>query len=185
MSRRLLTWILFAAVAAPGASLSAQANFGIAAGYSGARGDFGNAVNAGYHVGASLQLSHALSPIRARFDAGLANFKYKIRSASVGDASARVLSATADAVVAPAQFGGAYVIGGVGVYRMSAECDGCTTTNTRGGLNGGVGYDVRLTGFTVFAEARYHYIAGPSDPTNAGVKGSSTQFFPISVGLRF
>lgn len=187
MSRRLLTWALVAAVATPAAPLAAQASFGIAAGYSGASGDFGKAVNAGYHVGASLQLSHALSPIRARFDAGLSDFKYKSlgRPASLGDAKARVLSATADAVLAPAQLGGAYIIGGVGLYRMTSECSSCSTSATKGGVNGGVGYDIRLTGFTVFAEARYHYIAGPSDPTNAGVRGSNTQFFPISVGLRF
>jgi hypothetical protein len=41
-----------------------------------------------------------------------------------------------------------------------------------------------LTGFSAFAEARYHYIAGPSDPTNGGIK-SSTQFIPISFGVRF
>ncbi len=184
MSRRLLTWIVVAAVATPGASLAAQAHFGVAAGYSGARGDFGNAVDAGYHVGALIEVSAPASPLRVRLDGDFAEFKYKGTS-STFDAKARVLSATADAVVAPAQFGGAYLIGGVGLYRMSSECDHCSTLATKGGVNGGIGYDVHLTGFTVFAEARYHYIAGPSDPTNAGVKGSSTQFFPISVGLRF
>ena len=198
MSKRWLIWIVVAAAAAPRASLGAQASFAIAAGFSGARGDLGNAVNAGYHLLASIatdagvylpsgpdraQRSNAGSLFRVRADAAFTEFRYKVPS-GIRNAKARVLSGTANALVSPAQFGGGYLIGGIGLYRMSAECDGCTTATTKGGLNGGVGYELRFTGLKLFAEARYHYIAGPSDPTTGGVK-SSTQFVPISLGVIF
>jgi hypothetical protein len=198
MSRGRLIWIVVAAAAAvPCTSLRAQTSVAIAAGVSGARGDFGNAVNTGYHLLASIatdagvylpsgrdraQRSNAGSPFRIRVDGGLTEFRYKVPG--ISNAKARVLSGTANALVSPPQFGGGYVIGGIGLYHMSAECDGCTTSTTKGGLNGGVGYELRFTGIRLFAEARYHYIAGPSDPTTAGVK-SSTQFVPISLGVIF
>jgi hypothetical protein len=183
MSRRLLIPVIVAAIAVPRASLTAQASFGVAGGYSGARGDFGTVVDAGYHLGASIGLSVPGSPVRVRAEGGFAEFNYKGPLATT-NGKVRVLSGTANALVSPGQLGGAYLIGGVGLYRLSAECDRCTTSTTKGGFNGGVGYELRLTGFAVFAEARYHYIAGRSDPTTAGVK-SSTQFIPISVGVTF
>jgi hypothetical protein len=48
-----------------------------------------------------------------------------------------------------------------------------------GGLQFGFG------GRSIFLEARYHYIGGPNDPTNGGVKNSNTQFIPVSIGLIF
>ena len=197
MSRRKLIWIMVAAAAAPSASLRAQTSFAIAAGVSGPRGSLGNAVNTGYHLLASIatdagmylpsgsdraQRSNAGAPFRIRVDGGVTEFRYKLPG--VSNAKARVLSGTANALVSPPQFGGGYIIGGIGLYHMSAECDGCTTSTTKGGVNGGVGYELRFTGLKLFAEARYHYIAGPSDPTTGGVK-SSTQFVPISLGVIF
>ena len=198
MSRRRLTWVMVVAAAVPCASVRAQASFAIAAGFSGPRGDFGNVVNSGYHILASIatdagvylpsghdraQRSNAGSPFRVRADGELTEFRYKLPSGA-RNAKARVLSGTANALVSPPQFGGGYVIAGIGLYHMSAECDGCTTSTTKGGLNGGVGYELHLTRIKLFAEARYHYIGGPSDPTTGGVK-SSTQFIPISLGVIF
>jgi len=197
MSRRRLIWIIVAATAVPSPSLRAQTRFAIAAGVSGPRGSLGNAVNTGYHFLASIatdagmylpsgsdraQRSNAGAPFRIRVDGGVTEFKYKVPG--IRDAKARVLSGTANALISPPQFGGGYIIGGIGLYHMSAECDGCTTSTTKGGVNGGVGYELPLTRVRLFAEARYHYIGGPSDPTTAGVK-SSTQFIPVSVGVIF
>ena len=198
MSRQGLMWIMVAAAVAPAAALRAQTSFAIAAGVSGPRGTLGNAVNTGYHVLASIatdagmylpsgsdraQRSNAGAPLRIRVDGGWTEFGYKLPT-GVRNAKARVLSGTANALVSPPQFGGGYVIGGIGLYHMSAECDGCTTSTTKGGVNGGVGYELALTRVRLFAEARYHYIGGPSDPTTAGVK-TSTQFVPISLGVIF
>ena len=198
MSRRRLIWLIVVAAAAPGTPLPAQTSFALAAGFSGPRGDLGHAVNTGYHVLASIatdagmylptgrdraQRSNAGSPFRVRVDGGVTEFKYKLPT-NATNAKARVLSGTANALVSPPRFGGGYIIGGIGVYQMTAECDGCTTSTTKGGANGGVGYELRLTRIRLFAEARYHYIAGPSDPTNGGVR-SSTQFVPISLGVIF
>jgi hypothetical protein len=197
MSRRKLMWIMVAAAAAPSASLRAQTSFAIAAGVSGPRGSLGNAVNTGYHFLASIatdagmylpsgsdraQRSNAGAPFRIRVDGGVTEFRYKLPG--VSNAKARVLSGTANALVSPPQFGGGYIIGGIGLYHMSAECESCTTSTTKGGVNGGVGYEHPLARVRLFAEARYHYIGGPSDPTTAGVR-SSTQFVPLSLGVIF
>jgi hypothetical protein len=67
---------------------------------------------------------------------------------------------------------------------MSALCSGCTASTTKLGYNGGGGFRRQLNGFSMFLEARFHYIPGASDPTTAGIK-SSTRFVPISIGMIF
>lgn len=183
MSRQLA----FAALlmfAVPVASARAQTSLGVAAGLTTPSGDFDRLADAGFHVTGLLTLAAPLAPLRLRAEASLSDFKYA-GTFGAGGAKARILSGTANAVLKVPQLAGPYIIAGLGIYRMTAECDGCTASATKGGFNGGAGFQIGLGTLSAFAEARFHYIAGPSDPTTAGVKNSSTRLIPISVGLTF
>jgi hypothetical protein len=181
MSRNLLTAAAFVAFAFPAATTSAQMGYGLAAGLSVPIGDFGKATDTGYHLTGLVTMSAPLLPIGFRADGSFSEFNYSDPSS----AKARLVYATVNAVVPSPGIFGPYVIGGFGIYHASAQCSTCTTTSTKGGINVGAGIKFGLGGLAVFVEARHHYIAGPSDPTNGGVKGSSTQFIPVSFGLTF
>lgn len=173
----------FAALAlAVSTSAHAQSGLGIAAGWSLPTSDFGDAVNSGYHVTALYHVTKKDSPIGFRFDGTFSEFDYKIPGLT--DAKARLIYGTANIVLSAKGGMGPYVLGGGGVYRSSAECTGCTTSNTNGGFDGGVGYRFGLSGFSAFLEARYHSIPSKSNATTGGTS-SSTSFIPISFGLIF
>lgn len=183
MSWKLLTAAALAAFALPAPTARAQIGLGLAAGLSVPQGDFGKVAKSGYHVTGLIAVGAPLIPIGLRVEGTFSEFDYKASLGGNGE-KARLLYATANAVLTSPGIIAPYLIGGVGIYHATAVCDLCTTSNTRGGFNGGIGVKFGLTGFSAFAEARYHYIAGPSDPTNGGIK-SSTQFIPISFGVRF
>jgi len=182
MSRKLLTAAL-AVLALPVATAQAQMHYGVAAGLSAPEGDFGKVADAGYHVTGLVTVSAPLAPVGLRVEGSFSEFNYKSTLSSTS-AKARLLSATANAVFASPGIMGPYLVGGLGIYRASAECSGCSTSSTKGGFNGGAGFRFGLSGFSAFLEARFHYIPGASDATTGGVK-SSTQFIPISFGLTF
>lgn len=180
---------IVAAVLIAGLSFSAVARaqmaYGASAGLNSPRGDFGLLVNTGYHITGLAEYSVPLMPFGFRGEASWSELGYKSSIGGPPGAHTRIVSAIANGMISPPAMGGLYVIGGFGIYRMTAECSTCTTIATKGGLNGGLGYRLGLGGISTFIEARYHYIAGPSDPTNGGVKTSNTQFIPVSVGVRF
>src|SRR5512132_279892 len=184
MSCKLLTAVTLAAFALPATTARAQIGLGLAAGLSVPQGDFGKVAESGYHVTGLIAVGAPIIPIGLRVEGSFSEFNYKGSLGGNGE-KARLLYATANAVLTSPGIIAPYLIGGVGIYRASAVCDLCTTSTTKGGFNGGVGFRFGLSGFSAFAEARYHYIGGPSDPTNGGVEGSSTQFIPISFGVRF
>ena len=81
-----------------------------------------------------------------------------------------------------------YLIAGFGIYRFSDNSTCSSTTagacndlagsgsNTRMGINGGVGVNFHLSRFSTFVEARVHQVF---------TEGESSQMIPISVGIRF
>jgi hypothetical protein len=179
-----MTRTLFAiamALALPVGASGAQVGLGVAAGPSMSHGDFGKVANSGYHVTGLLTIGIPLAPVGGRVEASFSEFNYK----GATDVKARIVSVTANAEVSAPGLLGPYLIGGIGMYHSTAECSSCTTSGTKVGYNGGVGLKIGLAGFSAFVEARYHYIAGPNDPTNGGVSGASTQFIPISFGVTF
>lgn len=181
MSRKLQLAAALAVLALPVVTARAQIGLGVAAGASAPMGDFGKAVESGYHVTGLLTLGVPLLPVGGRLEGSFSEFNYKAVS---NGAKSRILSATANGTLSTPGLIGPYLIGGVGIYRATAECTGCNTSSTKVGYNGGGGMKIGLAGFSVFVEARYHYVPGASDPTNGGVK-SSTQFIPVSVGVTF
>jgi hypothetical protein len=183
MPRKLLAAAVLSMFAFPFATGQAQLHYGVAGGLSAPLGDFGDVADAGYHLTGLLSVSMPLAPIGFRIEGSFNEFKYKSSISSI-DAKARIWSGTANAVLSSPGIIGPYLIGGLGIYNAYASCDGCNSSSTKGGLNGGAGLKLGLSGFSAFIEARYHYIPGGSDATTAGTK-SSTQYIHISVGVTF
>ena len=152
-------------------------SFGIALGASMPTGDFGDAVDMGYHALGTLAWAPPSLHVGIRFDAQYNMFSGKDFSGISGP-DLKVLGITANATwgmpmaaspVSP------YLIGGIGMYRSSFDCDGCSSQSDMG-FNVGVGTKFALSGFGTFAEIRYHSIQAD---------GGSANFIPISFGIMF
>src|SRR5947208_2653356 len=102
----------------------AQVGYGAAAGLSLPQGDFGKAAESGYQVTGLVNVSAPLAPIGFRGEGAFGEYNYK----GTGNAKARVMSVTANAIVSPPGMMGLYAVGGVGLYFMSAQCSGCTSS---------------------------------------------------------
>ena len=76
-----------------------------------------------------------------------------------------------------------YVLAGAGMYRES--CDICSS-QTKLGINGGLGIVVPLSGISTIIEARFHMVFDAEDATDPGTTSVSNSIFvPISVGILF
>ena len=90
-----------------------------------------------------------------------------------------ILAITADGVYQfrpSAQSGSStipYVIAGLGLYHLSSSGSG--GSQTKFGINAGAGLEFRLTGFSVYAEGRFHDIF---------TSGKSGHYIPLTVGVK-
>jgi opacity protein-like surface antigen len=184
-----LTAIFLAALTAVAQSAQAQASpisFGVTAGATKALGDFGNAVDLGYHAGALVQWQGPDLPVAIRVDGVYHRFSVNqstLTGSGLNDANISIIAGTVDGVwMFPTESGAPmspYLIGGPGFYHISASCSDCqgiTATANKFGLNGGAGLSFPLSGFSAFVEARYHHIF---------TDGGSSSMIPISVGIVF
>jgi hypothetical protein len=177
MSRKLLMVAALAVIALPVASAQAQLGFGAAAGLSVPLGDFADVASSGYHLTGIVNFSAPLAPVGFRGEVGFSQFGVKSGIGAPSDTKFNMLSGVANAVVSTPGMMGVYGIGGLGMYRMSTSCSGCASdATTKVGFNLGAGIKFGLSGFSAFAEARFHSVA---------TEGSSTNFFPISFGVTF
>lgn len=182
---------LSAAVVAP-VELSAQApvarpiRFGATAGLTLPLGDFGDAADAGFHVGGLLDFKFAGSPVGLRVDGQWHRNGLKDFEGINIDGNADILFGAASLVFEPTTNAASslapYVLGGVGVYRVKLTgddfegIDDDERSETKAGFNVGGGLKFKLSGFDTFLEARYHYINSSE---------GSTSFIPISFGIVF
>lgn len=143
-------------------------------GLSATTGQFGDRNDAGYSLGLGFGMRQGLSPLAFRAEAAYNEFSQKF----AGD-KAHATGFTANAIyeflTGPTNAFVPYAIGGIGYY-STREPDplfnGESQSNIGWNLGGGVRFP--LSGFSVYAEARYHSIS------NAGV-----QFAPIVFGVVF
>ena len=153
-------------------------SFGVAIGASKATGDGSDAINLGYHALGTLAFAPPTLPVGVRVDAMFNTFGLD----GAGDGSLRIMGVNANATwgmpmaaspISP------YLIGGLGMYNMKVDFDGCGDAckgETDLGFNVGVGTKFALSGFATFAEIRYHSIQ---------TEGESSTFIPISFGIMF
>ncbi|HEU4642126.1 MAG TPA: hypothetical protein VFS44_06690 [Gemmatimonadaceae bacterium] len=174
--------------------------FGIAAGATIPTGSTSDLHGTGWHVQGLVDWMSPVAPIGLRGDLGFTSLGGK--EISAGNTSIRaddlhMWAGTADAVwmFRPATGTSVmtpYALGGVGLYHSSGGRSATTslgTTQTTDdsswnfGLNFGGGVMFDLSGFSTFAEARFHNVF------NAGRNGqgekASAHFIPITFGVRF
>lgn len=150
-----------------------RASVGIAAGATVPIGDLGDATSTGFHVLGTLAVSGtAASPLGFRVD-GMYN------SLSGKSSGPDVTMWTVNGNLVYAFPGGLtatpYLIAGAGWYNTKADQSGAESTSDLG-INGGIGARFALSGFSTFAEVRFHNIF--SDP-------NSSQVIPLTFGILF
>lgn len=157
-------------IAAPEAR--AQMAVSIAAGAALPTGDAGDGLKMGYNATVGVGIKPPLAPLGLRIEGMFNSFEMD----GVADGSMRTM-----ALVANGTFSGpampVYLIGGLGMYNSkgkvgSVSGDGVTDL----GINIGAGFNIPLTGFGTFIEARYHHIM--TDPGSFGI-------IPITFGIKF
>jgi hypothetical protein len=181
MSRKMFAVAAFALMA-PIAMAQAQLKFGIGAGASLPNGDFGDAVDMGYHLMATAGIQPPLAPVGFRVDGIFHEFNFK---APASDTKARILGVNANAIFSMpgAVVLSPYAIGGVGMYRQSiSPAPTGFESETDMGVNLGAGIKFGLAGFAAFGEIRFHNIFNGDDGTGSS---SSTRFIPITFGILF
>jgi hypothetical protein len=163
-----LTLSLVVALLAPLASARAQNSFSVAAGASFPTSTFGDLHDIGYHVGVGIGIQPPTSPLGFRFE-GMFN---EFDRSGIGSVKTRVLGATANASANLSGKFGPYLIGGLGLYNTKNTNGGGDSSDI--GFNLGGGFRFELTGFSAYAEARYHRVGD----------GVAT-FIPVTFGLTF
>ena len=174
-----------AAVAIAAAPAAAQGpvnpvSFGISAGAAIPTGDAGDGLNTGFSVDGIISLRTPTSPVGFRAEVGYTRFGYK----QLDDVNLRVISGVANLVLpfsaAPTAVVRPYVIGGVGAYNLKVTADDVDDddidSETKLGLNAGIGVEIPLSGITGFGEVRF---------TSVFTEGNNLNFVPIRFGIRF
>lgn len=175
MKRTLVgTTMLFAALTTIAVPAQAQrrTSLGIAAGATVPIGDLGDATSTGFHVLGTLAVSGtASSPVGFRIDG-----MYNDLSGKSSGPDVKVWTVNGNLVYA---FPGGmtatpYLIAGAGWYNSKAQ--GADNSSNNLGINAGIGARFALSGFSTFAEVRFHNIF--SDP-------NSTRIIPLTFGILF
>ncbi|HEX6815329.1 MAG TPA: porin family protein [Gemmatimonadaceae bacterium] len=184
---RRMVWSVIAAVtslafAVPASAqlASSPARFGIVGGGTFPIGNLSDVSSSGWHAGALVDLGLPLVPLGFRVEGTWHQLGSKDTPDRISPSEkARVIAVTLNATYAfgPQPLIKPYIIGGVGGYNVEYEPSGLHSfSETRFGINLGAGLRVQLTGFSTFAEIRWHDIF---------TTGNSVQMLPISVGVTF
>jgi opacity protein-like surface antigen len=154
--------------------------YGGALGMSMPMGDAGDGLNAGFDLKGMVGFHPVTLPVDFRGEIGYDRF-----GAEGGGGHFSVLSLvpnvlyrfTTESHIQP------YVIGGLGIYRVSATADAgpfgtVSVSDTKFGFNvgGGLQFPLSNSGANLFVEARYHDVL---------TDGSSFNMLPITVGVTF
>jgi len=164
-------------VAQEGEGMGSYSNpvaLGVFAGASIPTGAFSDFAASGWHIGALLQWSSPTAPIGVRADGAYHKFGDK-NDAGIFPS---LLNATLDGTLtfSTSSTVRPYILAGGGVYSQRARDQ---DSQTKFGVNGGIGILVPLSGFSTMIEGRYHIIFDKTEGT------SNSAFIPISVGLMF
>lgn len=157
--------------------------FGIAAGATIPTGDLGDGGNTGFHGLVTLGAMPAMVPFGVRID-GMYNSLTADDAEGFTGQKARILGLTANGVfsVPGMMVTAPYLIGGLGYYNTKFTSDQLDLDGEGNfGLNVGIGARFNLSGFSTFAEIRYHNIFDGDDDLDIG----NTAFIPLTFGIMF
>jgi opacity protein-like surface antigen len=171
-----------AILAATASTSSAQSNKAVSIGISGGAsipvGDFGDLYTTGWNGTGSLMFRSLGSPLGIRID-GMYN-RLSVKDDVIGVPFDNVSIASANAnLVYNLQGTGItpYLIGGAGAYWLQGHGNGFNgDSQSKLGVNGGIGASFQLSGFNTFIEARYHHVFTDEN---------ATQFIPVTFGISF
>ena len=162
----------FVMMAGP-ADAQRRTTLGFAAGATVPVGDLGDATSTGFHVLGTLAISGtATSPLGFRVDGMYNSLSGKSSGPDVNlwTVNGNLVYALPGGLAATP-----YLIGGAGWYNTKVDQSGAESTNDLG-INGGIGARFALSGFSTFAEVRFHNIF--SDP-------NSLRIVPLTFGILF
>ena len=151
-----------------------QVRLGVAGGPAHALGDFGDALDAGFHGGIVADFGLPLIPLSLHGD--LMYQRNAAASPQVDDYSHVAATANARLDLIPLPLVSAFVTGGVGLYASDYPDDALDASSgwsTEPGINVGVGAALSLLFLHPFVELRYHRVL--SDPARS--------FVPLTIGL--
>jgi hypothetical protein len=180
----MLGAVLMASVGAAPAVAQGGARFSLGGGLTLPLGNFGDDAGTGFHGLAGVSFQPANFPVGFQVD-GMFQRLGVDEDPVFGDVDAnfQIIQGTANAVYRFQTSEGTkirpYLIGGVGVYNLKLTGDDVpddTDSSTKFGINGGAGFDFVAGAASVFVEGRFH---------NVFTENESTNFIPITVGVRF
>jgi len=161
---------------------------GISAGASIPQSSFGDGVNTGYNVNGMINIGVPLSPLGFRGEVGWNHFDLSGNNAS---GNVRMINGSANVILIPSTVMTAkpYLIAGVGAYNVKTTVDNTggllgtgtftsSSSDTRLGFNGGVGFAFGLGSVGTIVEARYVTVNGKNG-------SGSLSFVPVSFGITF
>lgn len=173
----------------------AQMNLMVGGGLSVPSGSFGSLEDGGYGAAngfnalAGVQLGVPMMPLKLRVDGSYNRFSMQEETGT--EANYQVLGATANAVFALPTPGMVqpYLLAGVGVYNAKLSGDDVLAaeevSETKLGINGGVGVNLSLGGLSLFGEARMHNVfMGEVTQDDVAFEVDDIRMIPVTVGLR-
>ena len=173
--------LVLSAIAATATPAGAQrrTTFGFAAGATVPVGDLADATSTGFHALGSLAISGSAStPLGFRVDGMYNNLAGKSSGPDV-----TMWTVNGNLVFAfPGMTATPYLLGGAGWYNTKTDEDGAESSNNFG-LNGGVGVRFVLSGFSTFAETRFHHVFADEDEITG--ERPSLQIIPLTFGIVF
>jgi len=156
-----------------------RTSVGFAAGASVPVGDLGDATSTGFHALGTLAISGSAStPLGFRVDG-----MYNSLSGKSSGPDLTIWTVNGNLVFAfPGMTATPYIIGGAGWYNVGTDEDDVDSSNNFG-LNGGIGARFALSGFSTFAEVRFHNIFGETDEITD--ERPSLRVIPLTFGILF
>ena len=182
MLKSVAALALSTALFASAAHAQTPVSFGLGGGATLPLGDFGDAAKTGFHGMGLVEFQPAGLPVGIRFDASYHRIGFSdLFEDVVGAGNHQIIMGTLNGVytfttAAESKFH-PYIVAGVGAYNAKANVeDADNNSETKFGINGGAGFNFGMGSASVFLEGRFH---------NIFTEGSSTNFVPITLGVRF
>jgi hypothetical protein len=182
MLKSVAALALSTALFASAAQAQTPVSFGLGGGATLPLGDFGDAAKTGFHGTGLVEFQPASLPVGIRLDGTYHRIGFSdLFEDVVGEGNWQMITGTLNGVytfttAAESKFH-PYIIAGGGVYNMKANTDvGDEDSETKFGINAGAGFNMGMGSASIFVEGRFH---------NVFTEGSSTNFVPITLGVRF
>lgn len=171
---------LIGVLATSGVANAQGAEFSLGAGATIPLDTYGDFVKTGYHGLVGVSFAPSSFPLGIQIDGQYHRLKLegvdRTNQLIVGTANLIYKFKTAeDSKFRP------YLIAGGGIYNSKlvggddVVLPGEGNTETKFGLNGGAGFDIKMTGFGIFIEGRFHDVFND---------GPNRKFIPITAGVR-